>query len=150
MLELKRDIFRVCSEKVSQRIASLEAELHTLAESAANDTKSSMGDKYETSREMINLEKEKFATQLADAQKMMSVLDSIDVEAQSQKAGTGSLIKSSTCLFFLSISLGKIIVNGKEVFVLSPASPIGQGLMGKQVNNSIEFAGKLERIIAVV
>jgi len=40
-------------------------------------------------------------------------------------------------------------VNGKEVFALSPASPIGQVLMGKQVNNSIEFAGKLERIIAV-
>lgn len=149
MLELKRDIFRVCSEKVSQRIASLEAELHTLAESASSDTKSSMGDKYETAREMINLEKEKFSTQLADAQKMKATLDSLDIESVSQKAALGSLIKSSTCLFFLSISLGKIVVNGKEVFVLSPASPIGQGLMGKQMNNSIEFAGKLERIIAV-
>lgn len=149
MLELKRDIFRVCSEKVSQRIASLEAELHTLAESASSDTKSSMGDKYETAREMINLEKEKFSTQLADAQKMKATLDSLDIETVNQKAVLGSLIKSSTCLFFLSISLGKIVVNGKEVFVLSPASPIGQGLMGKQMNNSIEFAGKLERIIAV-
>ena len=149
MLELKRDIFRVCSEKVNQRIASLEQELQKLAESAAADTKSSMGDKYETSREMINLEKEKFSSQLSDAQKMKATLDSLDVEAVNQKAALGSLIKSSTCLFFLSISLGKIIVNGKEVFVLSPASPIGQVLMGKQVNNSIEFAGKLERIIAV-
>ena len=149
MLELKRDIFRVCSEKVSQRIASLEAELHTLAESAAADTKSSMGDKYETAREMINLEKEKFSTQLADAQRMKATLDALDIEATNQKAGLGSLIKSSTCLFFLSVSLGKIVVNGKEVFVISPASPIGQGLMGKQSNNSIEFAGKVERIISV-
>ena len=149
MLELKRDIFRVCSEKVSQRIASLEAELHTLAESAAADTKSSMGDKYETAREMINLENEKFSTQLADAQRMKATLDALDIEATNQKAGLGSLIKSSTCLFFLSVSLGKIVVNGKEVFVISPASPIGQGLMGKQSNNSIEFAGKVERIISV-
>lgn len=149
MLEFKRDIFRVCSEKVSQRIASLEAELHTLAESASSDTKSSMGDKYETAREMINLEKEKFSTQLADAQKMKATLDSLDIDAVHQKAVLGSLIKSSTCLFFISVSLGKIVVNGKEVFVLSPASPIGQGLIGKQVNNSLEFAGKLERIIAV-
>jgi len=100
MLELKRDIFRVCSEKVNQRIASLEQELQKLAESAAADTKSSMGDKYETSREMINLEKEKFSSQLNDAQRMRATLDSLDVEAVSQKAVLGSLIKSSTCIFF--------------------------------------------------
>lgn len=149
MLELKQDVFRTCSEKVDQRIESLEAELKTLAESAATDTKSSMGDKYETSREMMNLEKAKFSAQLEDAQKMKSVLNSLDVDSVSQKVGIGSLVKSSTCLFFLSVSLGKIVVNGKEVFVISPASPIGQNLMGMQVNNSIEFAGKVERLIAI-
>ena len=135
--------------KVLNRIASLEAEVENLKTSAASDTKSSMGDKYETAREMINLEKEKISEQLADAQRMKQTLESIEVETQNPKAALGSLIKSSTCYFFLSVSLGKVVVNGKEVFVISPASPIGKGLMGLQVNNSIEFAGKIERIIAV-
>jgi hypothetical protein len=149
MLELKRDVFRECSEKVGQRIASLEAELRTLSESASSDTKSSMGDKYETAREMMNLEKEKYSTQLEDAEKMKTILNSLKIEHSSEKVVLGSLVKSSTCLFFVSISLGKIPVNGKEVFVISTLSPIGQSLMGKQVNNSIEFAGKVERIIAI-
>ncbi|HEY9116556.1 MAG TPA: 3-oxoacyl-ACP synthase [Roseivirga sp.] len=135
--------------KVLNRIASLEAEVENLKTSAASDTKSSMGDKYETAREMINLEKEKISEQLADAQRMKQSLESIEVETQNPKAALGSLIKSSTCYFYLSVSLGKVVVNGKEVFVISPASPIGKGLMGLQVNNSIEFAGKIERIIAV-
>lgn len=135
--------------KVLNRIASLEAEVENLKISAASDTKSSMGDKYETAREMINLEKEKISEQLADAQKMKQTLESIDLEAQASKIGLGSLVKSSTCCFFVSISLGKITISGKEVFVISPASPIGKGLMGLQVNNSIEFAGKVERIIAI-
>ncbi len=149
MLELKRDVFQMCSEKVNQRIVALELELQKLAESAASDTKSSMGDKYETAREMINLEKEKFSTQLADAQRMKQVLDGLEMENASVKVVSGTLVKTSTCLFFLAVSLGKLVVNGKEIFVISPASPVGQELMGKQVNNSIIFAGKQERIIAV-
>lgn len=149
MLELKCQIHEACMAKVLNRIASLEAEVENLKISAASDTKSSMGDKYETAREMINLEKEKISEQLADAQKMKQTLESIDLEAQASKIGLGSLVKSSTCCFFVSISLGKITISGKEVFVISPASPIGKGLMGLQVNNSIEFAGKVERIIAI-
>ena len=149
MLELKCQIHEACLAKVLNRIASLEAEVENLNTSAASDTKSSMGDKYETAREMINLEKEKISEQLADAQRMKQTLESIDLEIQPLKVTIGSLVKSSTCYFFLSISLGKVTVSGKEVFVISPASPIGKGLMGLQVNNSIEFAGKIERIIAL-
>lgn len=149
MLELKSQIYEACLAKVLNRITSLEAELENLKTSAASDTKSSMGDKYETAREMINLEKGKITEQLTDAQRMKQTLELIEVEAQTQKAGLGSLVKSSTCLFFLSVSLGKMVVSNKEVFVISTASPIGHELVGKQVNNSITFAGKQERILAI-
>lgn len=149
MLELKSQIHTVCLTKVLDRIASLETELESLKVSAASDTKSSMGDKYETAREMINLEKGKITEQLSDAQRMKQVLESIELDAKFQKVSLGSLIKSSTCWFYLSVSLGKIVVDHKEVFVISSASPIGMQLAGKQVNNSITFAGKQERILAI-
>ncbi|GHE59408.1 MULTISPECIES: 3-oxoacyl-ACP synthase [Roseivirga] len=149
MLELKRDVFRMCSEKVGARINTLEAELRSLSESAASDTKSSMGDKYETSREMVGLEQEKVSEQLDDARQMRKVLESLNVEHSASKIIQGSLVRTSTVLFYIAVSLGKITVGGKDVFVISPVSPIGKELMGKEVNHSIAFAGKMERIIAI-
>ncbi len=57
--ELKEKIIKECKAILSKKLELIEVELGHLSQSIAEDTKSSAGDKYETSREMANLEKGK-------------------------------------------------------------------------------------------
>ncbi len=149
MPDLKRALFDRCLQQVNDRITWLNQELEALKRSAESDTKSSMGDKYETGREMINLEKGKIAEQLADSLKMKQVLDGLDLNRRFNKCELGSLIRTKTTSYFLAISIGKVSVGKEDFFVISPISPIGQELLGKQVGESITFAGKSIEIMSI-
>ena len=46
---------------LNEKISNLNKDINSLKESQKNDTKSSMGDKYETGRAMIQLELEKLS-----------------------------------------------------------------------------------------
>ena len=49
----KEQVLQHCQEMIDGQIAELSNEIAKVEESAANETKSSMGDKYETGREMM-------------------------------------------------------------------------------------------------
>ena len=51
----------------------------------------------------------------------------------------GSLIKTNKGYLFLSIALGKIIIDGIDVIILSPQSPLGIKLIGLQSQSSVEI-----------
>ncbi len=127
---------------VNARILLAEDGLQQAQDAANNETKSSAGDKYETGRAMMHLEKEKLAEQLSAALKMKKVLDQIRIDAKLEKVGLGSLVITTNANYFLGVSVGKLEVDGSTYFAISPVSPIGQQLMGKQVGDSFSFAGK--------
>lgn len=117
------------------------------AQAAANDeTKSSAGDKYETGRAMMHLEKEKLAGQLMEAGKMKKGLDQIDVDRSDTLAGLGSLVRTAQANYYVSASVGKLEVEGEVFFAISPASPIGQQLLGKKQGDTFSFAGRSQQI----
>lgn len=149
MSEIKQSLYKLCVAQVEERIARLQTEMKALKVSAETDTKSSMGDKYETAREMINLEKGKIDQQLAEALKGKQVLDSIDPEKSYTSGALGSLAKTSNATYFLSISIGKVSLEGVGYFVISPMSPIGQQLLNKKAGEGFSFAGKKVEILAV-
>lgn len=145
----KKSLYDKCLLLVSERIVSLEKEMHALKVSAASDTKSSMGDKYETSTEMMNLEKGKIAEQLGEATRMKQTLMSIDLEKPYHNGQLGSLVTTDNAAYFMATSIGKVEIDGTNCFVISPVSPIGQQLLGKQVGDFINFGGKKVSIVKV-
>jgi hypothetical protein len=60
----------------------------------------------------------------------------------------GSLVQTTTGVYFISIPWGKIEIDGKPIFVLSIGSPIGTLLQGKKSGESYLFQGKKLEIIA--
>lgn len=110
-------------------------------ESANNETKSSAGDKHETARAMMQLEQEKLGHQLKEVQDQRSELEKIDIAKPSAQIAKGTLIQSDKGFLFLSIGLGKIIVDDKTVFSISPQSPLGIKLLGKKENDVVEMNG---------
>jgi transcription elongation GreA/GreB family factor len=115
--------------------------LATATESANNETKSSAGDKHETARAMMQLEQEKLSYQLKDLQDQKSELEKIDITKPSAQIAKGTLIQSDKGFLFLSIGLGKISVDDKTVFAISPQSPLGVKLLGEKENDIVDMNG---------
>jgi len=106
-----------------------------------NDTKSSMGDKYETTREMMQIEINKLGLQLYEAQQMLLSLKTTDPYQKSDSVQMGGLVKTEKMVFYLCAGLGKINLENETYFVISPGSPMGKMMLNKKVNDAFEVNG---------
>lgn len=149
MQDLKPVIHKACLEKVDSRIHSIQELLKEIQGAANSETKSSAGDKYETGRAMAHLETEKLMPQLLEAKKQKEILLSINPTKEHKKIQSGSLVKTKTGLFYISVGLGKIELENNSIFVLSPISPIGQLLINKKAGDNYTFNGLNNLIQAI-
>lgn len=127
----KPELLEIINQKISEKIQKLE---QLIAETRASnsDTKSSMGDKYETSREMLQQEINNLQVQLNEHLKSLQILKNI--QPNSHKIVTlGSLVETEKGIFFVAISLGEVIFNQKIIFVISTESPLAKAMNGKKV-----------------
>ncbi len=149
MNTIKEKLFNHCQQQVYDKIAVLEQSIRDYQDAANEDSKSSMGDKYETNRAMMHLEKEKAATQLGQLQKMRQLLDTIKIDKKTDQAAIGSLVTTEKGRYFLSIGLGPIEFEDQQYFVISAASPIGQAMVGKKAGEFVEFRGGRDMIVSI-
>ena len=147
--EFKQAIYDACCTTIQQRIDAANAAVKAAREATASEGKSTAGDKHETGRAMAQLEQEKFLKQLGEANKLMAALHRIDASKKHEVAALGSLLETNRGWFFLSVAVGKLSVDGKQVFGLSPASPIGKALHGKAAGDAITFNGQVTELVAV-
>lgn len=145
-MNIKSDLFQYCLKAVQERRAIIEEAFLNAQASANEETKSSAGDKYETGRAMMHLEKEKLSTQLAEVSKMEMALSQIDPNKKNRLVAIGSLVSTTNANYFLSVSLGEILMGKNKYFAISPASPIGRAMLGKAENENFEFGGKKVKI----
>lgn len=121
--------------------AALEA-MQSAQSSANEETKSSAGDKYETARAMAQIERDRHAQLYDQLRQERAVLERIDAEFNFQRVGLGALVKTSAGYFFISVSVGLVEIEGTKVIAVSPQSPLGASLMGKQRGDSFLFQQK--------
>ena len=103
--------------------------------------KSTAGDKHETALAMLQIEQKNVSQQLKEALDQKVLFEQINPTVIKPEVGSGSLIKTNKGYLFLSIALGKIIVDGITIIAISPRSPLGQKLMGLRVNDTAEING---------
>ncbi len=123
--------------------------IDSLRDSRDSDTKSSAGDKHETSREMAQVEMENYQIQLNKTLGQKNELAQINADYIRDEITVGSLVETNEGTYFISIGLGKIKMNGSEYFVISSASPIGQQLLQKKKGDQFSFLGREIKIVAV-
>ncbi|HNP19641.1 MAG TPA: 3-oxoacyl-ACP synthase [Fulvivirga sp.] len=139
---MKRKILTSCLQQVSDKLKSLKSAIADLQESAGEDSKSSVGDKYETSRAMIHLEQENLMTQYNEMIKVHGLLSQIRSDTVLDVGMVGALIETNNGNFYISVGLGKIDLDGYSVFAIAPNSPIGSAFLGKKVGEKIELNGR--------
>lgn len=113
-----------------------------------NETKSSMGDKYETSREMLQQEIMRLQQQLAIVQQQKAVLSHMRA-TPSQIIGLGSVVSTSVGNFVVAISIGRFNVSEKEFIGISEQTPLAKQLIGKREGDKFTFQQKDERILQI-
>ncbi|MCY7421417.1 MAG: hypothetical protein LH478_06690 [Chitinophagaceae bacterium] len=140
-MSLKKDVCNSCLKMLSDKIASLQKILLDLQLSAANETKSTAGDKHETALAMLQIEQENTSRQLNVLLGQRLELSQINLSKKGTLVSKGSLIYTNRGLVFISVGLGKIFLENRICLVISNTSPLGNLLTGKQVNETIHCNG---------
>lgn len=110
-----------------------------LAQDSQNDAKGSAGDKHETALSMMHLEQEKLNQKLSEIISQKNIVDKIDTDSIHTKIALGSLVQTNEMLFYISAALPKIQIENKTIIAVSPQSPIGSQLIGKNLGDEVEI-----------
>ena len=149
LTELKPAVHAHCLALVRERIAQVEAGIADARASAQSDTKSSAGDKHETSRAMAQLEIDKQQVSLGNLLAMQDVLMRLDPTRTHARMGEGALVRTDSGLFYVTVGLGRIVVAGQDVQVISPQAPLVAVLKGVNLGGSALFNGRKHTLLEV-
>ena len=148
----KSELIKIINQKLSEKIQTFEK---LIAETRAsnNDTKSSMGDKYETGREMLQQEINNLQTQLNEVLKQQDFLktsfDKLRMTKKFDKAEKGAIVKTEKGLFFISVSLGEINFDNQKIICISPESPLAKAMNGKQKDEGFSLNNINQKILII-
>ena len=134
-MKLKQKIYNHYLQVIHDKVAMLQNVLTDLKESGSNETKSTAGDKHETALAMLQIEQANTRGQLQEALTQKAALEKINPALSASIVLNGSLVKTNRGYLFVSIALGKTVIENITVIALSPQSPLGQKLMGLKVGD---------------
>jgi hypothetical protein len=127
------------SKQLSIKLNYLNTTLQQTIDSRNSDTKSSSGDKFETSREMAQIEISKIEKEIVKTQQLITDLTS--------KAS--QFIITDKEAFLISIPFGKLMVNSTEVFCISNSAPITKQLVNTKISANFEYRGVAYNILSI-
>ncbi|QRM88646.1 3-oxoacyl-ACP synthase [Lacinutrix sp. WUR7] len=138
-LHLKKNLYDTCFQFIENRLLTVQKTINEIQESLTSETKSSAGDKHETGRAMLQLEREKAGNQLSEIVKVKEALSKISVEKTSPTIGLGSVVYTTKANYYIAISAGELTVDKENFYAISPNTPIGKLLFGKGVGDAVLF-----------
>ena len=149
-MTVKEELYKACKVFIDDRLQVVLDRIANIQESLKSETKSSAGDKHETGRAMLQLEREKAGNQLADIQKQQELFSRVIIDASSEVARLGSIVTTNKGVYFLAISVGAIEIGTKRYYAISTSSPIGKVLLGKKNGEEFSFNGITQQIQEII
>jgi transcription elongation GreA/GreB family factor len=139
MNHLKKRILTYIGLQLNQKLKDLNVMMFDLNEASNNETKSTVGDKHETSKAMMHLEQEKLGNQIKEIEFQIKEFNAINFTVLSNRVVVGSLVETTPGYFFIATAIGKIQIDNESVFAISNKSPLGSKFLGLTTKDSIEF-----------
>ncbi|MAD58523.1 MAG: hypothetical protein CMK44_08135 [Porticoccus sp.] len=145
---LKKHVIEYILSVLRSNTDLLENELKSINEEKNSISKSSAGDKHETSRALMQSEFDKINNNYQSQLNHLKVIESLDM-SDKPKIGLGSLVETDSSILFIGIGLGIHQIGNKKVMIVSKASPIGKQLEGKKEGDYILLNNNKEKIIRI-
>ena len=79
---IKGELLAYCKQFVTDKLQNLNNRIQEVNHALLSETKSTAGDKHETGRAMVQLEREKLGSQLAELEKMENLLEQYEQIAE--------------------------------------------------------------------
>lgn len=149
-MNIKQQLYNQCQQFLDNRLQAIQKTISEIQESLTSETKSSAGDKHETGRAMLQLEREKAGQQLAEIQKTSQILSKIDVSKTSKNIVLGSVVFTTNANYYFAISAGEVIFEDQKFYAISAKTPIAQELLGKTIDEQITFRKQSFTIINII
>jgi len=146
-MERKQKLHAKCRELVLETIENLKAEIAD-CQNTANDY-GLPKDRYDSFRAQLLRKRDMFSQKLAKNYEQLSLLDRIDVMKKQTKVEIGALVITQNQKFIISISLGKIELDGETYFAISPAVPLYKAIDGKKEGEEFQFSGQKNTILEI-
>lgn len=146
---LKSAAYEYCVQSVTERLRRIRAQIKELETALTSETKSSAGDKHETGRAMIQLEREKLGQQLSIIEQTQQILSKVPKNRNSQTIGLGNLVITDSFAYYIAISAGEFLHEATSILCISAGTPIGQLMMGKSVGDTISFNQQTSSILSI-
>jgi len=147
---IKEQLYKQLQLLIDKRVSNAQKAVQAAEESKSSQTKSSAGDKFETGRAMMQAEEDRSRGQLAQAQALQNELAQLPFRIPSDTVTKGSLVYTNQANYFISIGLGKIVLDVTIFYAISMESPIGQLLKEKKEGESVVFRDKKIKIKELV
>ncbi len=139
-INLKKELIDACIEKQSQAVESLKVAVNE-AQNSANEY-GAPKDRYDSYRTQLLRKRDMFAKQLQQALTQLEALHKISVDKELERVEFGAVVITSMQKIFVSVSLGKVELQGDEFYAVSPHVPIVQALNGKKAGENVLFNGR--------
>lgn len=150
---------------MQDRIKTIIQAITEAQEAAKGEEKSSAGDKYETQRAMAHLNSEMNARQLQAAKDELAALLTLNVASLYNRVTTGAVVvcrepahaaaRTDESVgrdghtYFIALGLGRTVINGEKITLLSPQSPLAVLLQGKQAGDAFVVNDNQQEVVEV-
>ena len=148
---IKIKLFKHCEIILKKKLNIFYNQKKELKQALNSESKSSAGDKHEIGRAMIHLEMEKLGNLINEAEQNFKKLQSIkNHNNNTEVIGLGSAVLTDKANYYISIAADIYKINSKMFYCISPKSPIGKLLIGKKLDDKIEFNNQVIQIIKIL
>ena len=147
---IKKNLYAHCKNFIQEKLIFLEKQKEELQLALTSESKSSAGDKHETGRAMIQIEREKLGRQIAITEKNYNKLFALSIPVNNSLVSLGSLVVTDKGNYYILISVESYFINSKIYYCISSQSPIGKLLLGKKVKDQINFNQNISTILEIL
>ena len=129
----KEKLKKYCIDKIAEQLKALNTLISEVQTSSNQETKSTAGDKHDTSRAQAQIELERIGSQYLKLENTLKEAKRIPTH-KTPTIQWGSLVESDCGSFYIAVPIGKIAIGSFECYAISVQSPLGKVLIGKSID----------------
>ncbi len=139
-MDLKKRLLEVCINRQQETAAELQHEVDETLR--LSNEYGAPKDRYDPFRTKLMNQNNLFAKQLSQANTLLVTLQKIPVDREITTVEFGAIVITNKQKLFVSVGMGKIMLDGETFYAISPQVPIFQAMRGKKAGDTFIFNGQ--------